>query len=210
MRTIKIKIDNNPDETKKALNDLAELKNELCGLCHGKKSLCHDNTENECFNYTEYSIGSSFVTALVNADLSGLESDDLKLLLDFEESNPGHIIMNDPDQNPDFTECDISGLHDNCYEFRIYKDLRQKSEIKIDSENFFDVAEAIHAFCTLWHSGQCSELYSILSQSEFKPGMLWNIEQVETENIYYSQLTEKNIAFVFQDLQNYLAQNEEN
>ncbi len=44
----------------------------------------------------------------------------------------------------------------------------------IDNDNYFDVAEAIYAYCSMHHSGQSSELYKILCQSEFKPGPMWS------------------------------------
>ena len=75
----------------------------------------------------------------------------------------------------------------------------------VNDDNYFDVAEAIHAFCILWHSGQNSELYSIFSQSEFKPGMAWSESVVEKENEFYSELTEQNVSSWFESLNNYLA-----
>lgn len=74
----------------------------------------------------------------------------------------------------------------------------------IDSENYFDYAEAIHCFCTLNHSGQWSELYSILSQSEFRPGPLWSESVVENENPVYSELTEENVGEIFVELTEFL------
>ena len=44
----------------------------------------------------------------------------------------------------------------------------------VDSENFFDVAEALYWFAIDWHGGQDSLLYSILSTSTFKPSPLSN------------------------------------
>jgi hypothetical protein len=37
----------------------------------------------------------------------------------------------------------------------------------------FDIAEALHQYCTEWHSGQWSSLYSIQSQLQFTPHSGW-------------------------------------
>ena len=78
-----------------------------------------------------------------------------------------------------------------------------KNLIPIDSENFFDVAEAIHCFCSLNHEGQSSDLYSILSRSEFRPGPMWSESVVEIENCFYNELTEKNVPHYFEALNNF-------
>lgn len=62
----------------------------------------------------------------------------------------------------------------------------------IDSENYFDYAEALHCFLTLNHEGQWSEKYAALCASEFKPGRLWSESRVEVENPVYSEITEEN------------------
>ena len=78
------------------------------------------------------------------------------------------------------------------------------NKIEINDDNYFDVAEAIHAFCSSWHNGQTSELYSILSQSQFEPGPLWSESRVELENDFYSELTEANISEYFKSLNKFL------
>jgi hypothetical protein len=83
-----------------------------------------------------------------------------------------------------------------------------KTLITINTENFFDVAEAIHCFCTLNHGGQTSELYSILSRSEFKPGPLWSESNVELENDFYSELTEENVSAYFDALNEFFESDE--
>lgn len=72
--------------------------------------------------------------------------------------------------------------------------------ISVDEDNFFDVAEAIHAFCALNHTGQNSVLYSILSQSDFNPSPNWSETRVESENQHYIELTEQNIESIFDQL----------
>lgn len=58
----------------------------------------------------------------------------------------------------------------------------------LDTENYFEQAEALHAVLTLWHGGQASKTYSLLCQSQFKLGMAWSESQVEEENSYFSQI----------------------
>ena len=60
--------------------------------------------------------------------------------------------------------------------------------IEITEENRFDLYEAMHCYATLWHDGQSSVLYSILSQSEFHPGPFWSAGRVMHENPYYDML----------------------
>jgi hypothetical protein len=45
--------------------------------------------------------------------------------------------------------------------------------------------EAIHAFCSLNHTGQFSELYRMLSTSDFIPGPMWSESRVEQENMAF-------------------------
>ena len=51
--------------------------------------------------------------------------------------------------------------------------------VEIADVDDFSAAEAVHAYCSLNHEGQWSKLYSLLSQSEFKPGPLWSEEYVD-------------------------------
>lgn len=76
--------------------------------------------------------------------------------------------------------------------------------ITIDDYNYFDVAEAIHCYCILWHSGQNSELYSILSRSQFKPSPTWTESEVELENEFYNELTEDNVRQYFENLTKFM------
>lgn len=44
---------------------------------------------------------------------------------------------------------------------------------KVTPENYFDAAQALYWYCNDWHSGQSSELYSIMSaRLEYNPGCL--------------------------------------
>jgi len=62
----------------------------------------------------------------------------------------------------------------------------------ITSENYFDVAEALHCFLTLNHEGQGSEKYASLCASKFSPGPLWSEARCERENYIYPEITEEN------------------
>lgn len=62
----------------------------------------------------------------------------------------------------------------------------QEKNIKIDDENYFDIAEAIHTVLTLWHDGKHG--YVLLCRSKFKPGMAWNENKVISENEYYNEV----------------------
>jgi len=60
--------------------------------------------------------------------------------------------------------------------------------IEVDYDNFFGVAEALHAVLTLWHAGQYSETYRLLCRSKFKPGMAWRESDVEIENEFFTDI----------------------
>lgn len=71
-----------------------------------------------------------------------------------------------------------------------------EQETDINEDNYFDYAEAIYCFASLNHSGQGSEMYSILSTSTFKPGPLWSESQVEKCNYVYCEISESNIGAI--------------
>lgn len=62
--------------------------------------------------------------------------------------------------------------------------------IEVNEDNYFDVAEALHACLIAWHGGQWSETYRLLCRSKFKPGMAWSESLVEQENEYYAEIEE--------------------
>jgi hypothetical protein len=60
----------------------------------------------------------------------------------------------------------------------------------LDTDNYFDQAEAVYTFCVLNHEGQNSVKYSVLSaRLDFKPGHFWSESQVEQENDFYSEVS---------------------
>jgi hypothetical protein len=58
--------------------------------------------------------------------------------------------------------------------------------ITIDNDNYFDIAEALHAVLNLWHDG--GKGYEVLSKSQFIPGMAWRESIVERENPYFHEV----------------------
>lgn len=53
-------------------------------------------------------------------------------------------------------------------------------------------AEAIHQFASEYHAGQNSNLYSALSQSEFRPGPMWSqTEEKSFARDIYNSLVEE-------------------
>lgn len=54
----------------------------------------------------------------------------------------------------------------------------------------YDILECIHAYSSINHSGQDSDLYSILSQSSFCPNRSWSESSVMEENPMYGLVEE--------------------
>lgn len=48
-----------------------------------------------------------------------------------------------------------------------------------------EIGAAVHAYATMNHSGQSSDLYEVLSTSEFCPGPMWTERREIRENMYY-------------------------
>lgn len=80
-------------------------------------------------------------------------------------------------------------------------------KITINSENYFDIAEVIHCYASLNHSGQWSDLYSVLSESEFNPGPSWSETRVLRENEFYNELTEKTCLELHEQLKTFMREN---
>lgn len=59
---------------------------------------------------------------------SGLDSEDLELLKEFEsnEISGGEFCITDNDLG--FTQCDVSGLYNNCIEYKFYKNLNSEGK----------------------------------------------------------------------------------
>lgn len=48
-----------------------------------------------------------------------------------------------------------------------------------------EIGAAVHAFASVNHSGQSSDLYEVLSTSEFCPGPMWTEKREIRDNMYY-------------------------
>lgn len=48
-----------------------------------------------------------------------------------------------------------------------------------------EIGAAVHAYASVNHSGQSSDLYAVLSTSDFRPGPTWNERRERRENMYY-------------------------
>lgn len=77
--------------------------------------------------------------------------------------------------------------------------------LTVDRENYFDVAEALHAWLSLNHEGQWSETYKLLCRSRFKPGPMWRESRVESENFYFAEITAENAARLMDEIEAILA-----
>lgn len=93
-----------------------------------------------------------------------------------------------------------------CYAQHVFCQLVDKESvwfkmIQLDETNQFEIAEAVHCYASLWHDGKGSDLYSVLSQSEFRPGPLWTETRCLEENEYVSLLDEESCIRLAQELQ---------
>jgi hypothetical protein len=74
-------------------------------------------------------------------------------------------------------------------------------------DEIFDQAEALHLICTLYHEGQWSTKYRLLSKSPFKPGPLWKEDDVIRDNWHYNQMvewTDEDLDILSNEIENYL------
>ena len=74
----------------------------------------------------------------------------------------------------------------------------------VDSENYFEIAEALHCWLSLNHAGQWSDTYAMLCRSKFKPGPLWSESECEARNEFVSQINESNVRETFENLTAYM------
>lgn len=79
--------------------------------------------------------------------------------------------------------------------------------MQINEENYFEYAEAIHAYCILNHGGQTCPLYQILSMSDFSPGIFWSESKVALDNPVYSEINSSNVESLFNQLTWFLLNN---
>lgn len=82
----------------------------------------------------------------------------------------------------------------------------------LDTENYFEQAEALHTVLTLWHEGQWSKKYELLCRSQFKPGHSWSESDVEENNEFYpiiEQYSDNDLEILMNEIKIYLEENEE-
>lgn len=63
-----------------------------------------------------FRIGNHFLSALINADESGLNKEDILALSTFlQRNNLGHAYAPDEEDDIGFIRCDVTGLWSNCH-----------------------------------------------------------------------------------------------
>ncbi len=73
------------------------------------------------FDYYQYEISAHFASAIINGDYSGLTDKEIKEIDLFMDNLPvknGHFDLVEGEDN--FSECEVSGLFDDCIEARLY------------------------------------------------------------------------------------------
>jgi hypothetical protein len=84
-----------------------------------------------------------------------------------------------------------------------------KPELIVTDENYFELAEAVHAWLSLNHEGQWSDTYRLLCRSKFNPGPMWSESRVESENPYFTEITAENAEQLMQAIDQFLSQSVE-
>lgn len=145
--------------------------------------------------YTEtFTIPEWSVAYLEYGDSSGLTSDEIAQIERFE-ARLGAYGEHSFEWGNDIgfcTENDIGGLACNCIELHLFVDVprmagdptraemirelisafRWRRDGRKDECWKFDIEAAMYWFCSNWHGGQWSNLYSALSTSPYRPGPL--------------------------------------
>lgn len=76
--------------------------------------------------------------------------------------------------------------------------------LTVDTENYFDVAEALHAWLSLNHEGQSSDTYALLCRSQFNPGPSWSESRVERDNFYFAEIDADNVERLMGEVEAFL------
>lgn len=74
------------------------------------------------FEQYDYTIGTHYISAIINGDTSGLNDDEEQMLNDFlscDVFQNGHWAV--PDNDESFSRCDISGLMGDCSDMTFFK-----------------------------------------------------------------------------------------
>ncbi len=84
----------------------------------------------------------------------------------------------------------------------------------LDTEEYFDQAEAAYTVCVLWHGGQASLLYELQCRIDFIPGMAWSESEVEENNYHYPEFfkdgkpDESKLELFVEELEHYFEERE--
>lgn len=74
--------------------------------------------------YNEYTIGSHFLSALINGDVSGLDAGDELALERFVSDIIGevgsHLVWDIVDDGSSFAICEVTNMFNMCYWVRLY------------------------------------------------------------------------------------------
>ena len=73
------------------------------------------------FDYYQYEISGHYASAIINGDESGLSPAEISDLNAFMAELPvsnGHFDVMEGESN--FARCEVSNLHDDCLNFRLY------------------------------------------------------------------------------------------
>ena len=73
------------------------------------------------FDYYQYEISGHYASAIINGDESGLSPAEISDLTAFMADLPvknGHFDVMEGESN--FARCEVSGLHADCLNFRLY------------------------------------------------------------------------------------------
>lgn len=82
----------------------------------------------------------------------------------------------------------------------------RQSILQMDKNEIWELTEALYTFCILNHSGQNSELYKIQCQigNVFSPSSSFSESKIESENMFYGEIEEKNAPYIWNRLEYYL------
>ena len=73
-------------------------------------------------DFFEFTISEHLISALINADYSGLNDEEEKLLNDFmsQYSDYKNATWDVVSENGHFIDCDVTGLFSNCYDVKLH------------------------------------------------------------------------------------------
>jgi len=73
-------------------------------------------------DYFQFNISEHLISALINGDYSGLNSEEEKLLNDFvsQYSDYKNATWDVVSQEGNFIDCDVTGLFSTCYDVKLH------------------------------------------------------------------------------------------